>query len=241
MGTEEQSLLDEKTYKEGGPLKPYKLVRSKRKTLALTINSEARLIVRAPLRMPEKDILAFIEKKSQWIERKQKQVKDAADRHKPLELDDGESILYLGEQHLVLRKDVPAIVPAIIVEKSRILLPKDMTLEGFVQWMKSQAEALIRDRASYYGTLMGVEYTAVKMSNAKKRWGSCSAQNSLNFAWRLVMCPPWVIDYVVIHELAHISYKDHGPKFWALVATQAPHYKEARAWLRTNHKLVDVI
>ena len=212
------------------------MVRSRRKTLALTIDSDARLVVRAPLRMPEKDIRAFIEKKSLWIARKQKQVQDAAARYKPLQLVDGESILYLGEPHTVLRKEVSAVS----VEGSYLAVPEDMTLEGFIQWIMNKGETIIRERVDYYARLMGVSYTSVKLSNAKKRWGSCSAQNRLNFAWRLVMCPLWVIDYVVVHELSHITYKDHSPRFWALVATQMPHYQEARTWLRTNQSLLSL-
>ena len=212
-------------------------MRSNRKTLALTINADAQLVVRAPLRMPEKDIQAFVEKKSQWIARKQKQVLDAAARHKLFRLEDGESILFLGKQRIVFLEDVPEI----LIEESRITIPKNMTLEGFIRWVKGKSEIVIGERVEHYASLMNVSYTVIKMSNAKKRWGSCSAQDRLNFAWRLVMCPAWVIDYVVVHELSHISFKDHSPRFWALVATQILNYKEARSWLRSNHKLVDVL
>jgi len=88
---------------------------------------------------------------------------------------------------------------------------------------------------------MGVKYASMKMSEAKRRWGSCGAGNTLNFAWRLVMCPQSVIDYVVVHELSHIPYKDHSPKFWTRVATVMPNYKEAQEWLRLNRKLMEVI
>jgi predicted metal-dependent hydrolase len=88
---------------------------------------------------------------------------------------------------------------------------------------------------------MGVEYSSIKMSDAQRRWGSCSAKNALNFAWRLVMCPLSVIDYVVVHELSHITYKNHSTKFWSRVATVMPRYREALEWLRLNRKLMEVI
>jgi hypothetical protein len=79
------------------------------------------------------------------------------------------------------------------------------------------------------------------MSEAKRRWGSCGAGNTLNFAWRLVMCPQSVIDYVVVHELSHITYKDHSAKFWTRVATVMPNYREAQDWLRLNRRLMEII
>ena len=109
------------------------------------------------------------------------------------------------------------------------------------EWLKVQGETVINDRVDYYANLMGVKYTSVKMSEAKRRWGSCGAGNTLNFAWRLVMCPQSIIDYVVVHELSHITYKDHSAKFWTRVATVMPNYKEAQDWLRLNRRLMEVI
>ena len=88
---------------------------------------------------------------------------------------------------------------------------------------------------------MGVQYASIKMSEAKRRWGSCGGKNSLNFAWRLVMCPQFVVDYVVVHELSHINRKDHSAKFWARVATVLPNYKDSQDWLRLNRTIMEVI
>lgn len=216
---------------------PYKIIRSNRKTLALTIDSEARLVVRAPMQLDEGVIRDFIKKKSRWITDKQQQVSDYATKQSAFVLDDGENVLYLGKSFAVLRKAVHEVM----IEGNFLLVPEDMILEGFAGWLKQQGETVINDRVDYYANLMGVKYTSVKMSEAKRRWGSCGAGNTLNFAWRLVMCPQSVIDYVVVHELSHITYKDHSAKFWTRVATIMPNYKEAQDWLRLNHKLMEVI
>lgn len=216
---------------------PYEIVRSHRKTLALTIDNEAKLVVRAPMQLGEDVIRDFIKKKSRWITDKQRQVKDYATTQSAFVLEDGENVLYFGKSYAVLRKDVQEIIP----DGSFLLVPEDMALDAFAGWMKAQGDNIIRERVDHYANLMGVKYTSVKMSEAKRRWGSCGVGNTLNFAWRLVMCPQSVIDYVVVHELSHITYKDHSAKFWTRVATVMPNYKEAQDWLRLNRKLMEVI
>lgn len=216
---------------------PYEIVRSNRKTLALTIDSEARLVVRAPMRLGEDVIRDFIKKKARWIIDKQRQVSDYGTKQSAFILEDGENVLYFGKSYAILRKAVQEVM----IEGNFLLVPENMTLEGFAEWMKAQGETVISDRVDYYSNLMGVKYASVKMSEAKRRWGSCGVSNSLNFAWRLVMCPQSVIDYVVVHELSHVTYKDHSEKFWTRVATVMPNYKEAQDWLRLNRKLMEVI
>lgn len=216
---------------------PYKIVRSKRKTLALTIDSEAQLVVRAPMKLGEDVIKDFIHKKEKWIIDKQRQVMDYATKQSAFILDDGENVLYFGKSYAVLRKDTAEIA----IEGNFLIVPTTMTLDGFAAWMKEQGDIIIRERVDYYANLLGVKYSSVKMSEAKRRWGSCGTGNTLNFAWRLVMCPQSVIDYVVVHELSHITYKDHSAKFWTRVATVIPSYKEAQDWLRLNRKLMEVI
>ena len=162
---------------------------------------------------------------------------DYATKQSAFILDDGENVLYFGKSYAVLRRDTAEIA----IEGNFLIVPETMTLDGFAAWMKEQGNDIIRERADYYANLLGVKYSSVKMSEAKRRWGSCGTGNTLNFAWRLVMCPQSVIDYVVVHELSHITYKDHSAKFWTRVATVIPSYKEAQDWLRLNRKLMEVI
>lgn len=216
---------------------PYKLVRSKRKTLALTIDNNAELVVRAPMRLGEDIIRDFIKKKSRWIADKQRQISDCAAKQSAFVLEDGESVLYLGNAYTILRKDVPEVM----IIGGYLHVPYSMTIKEFAKWLKAQCAVVIGERVDFYANIMGVSYSKVKMSEAKRRWGSCGAKDSLNFAWRLIICPLSVIDYVVVHELSHITYKNHGIKFWARVATVMPNYEEAQDWLRLNRGIMDVI
>ena len=121
------------------------------------------------------------------------------------------------------------------------MIPIDATMENITAWLKSEAGKIIEERVARYANIMGVSYSGVKTSEAKGRWGSCSSKDSLNFAWRLVLAPLGIIDYVVVHELSHITYKNHSPQFWARVKTVLPNYKEQQDWLKANRLLMEII
>lgn len=215
----------------------YKLVRSKRKTLSLVIDSDASLTVRAPLRMPKREIEAFIEKKAGWIAAKQREMKMRSDKFEKLVVENGAGFLYFGRPYTIMKCGTDAIK----TEEDKLLVKYDTDIDDIVKWMKETAADIIKRRAEFYAQIMNVKYSVVKISGAKTRWGSCSAKNSLNFSWRLVMCSPQVIDYVVVHELAHIIHKNHGRDFWAMVETYMPNYKAYRKWLRDNSKIMEII
>jgi len=103
---------------------------------------------------------------------------------------------------------------------------------------RAKAAELIPQRVAYYSGLTGISYLRVKINSAKKRWGSCSARGNLNFSWRLALAPLEVIDYVVVHELAHIIHRNHSKRFWALVSKLYPNYKTCRKWLRHDGHLL---
>ena len=97
---------------------------------------------------------------------------------------------------------------------------------------KQKAKEIIAERLHKYEQIMGLYSTKFGITSANTRWGSCSGKNSINFTWKLVMADIDVIDYVVVHEIAHIKEKNHGKKFWSLVGKYYPNYKSARVYLR---------
>ena len=109
--------------------------------------------------------------------------------------------------------------------------PAEPTAEEAARLMAA-AEAFIPRRAAYWAERMGLCPTGVRITGAKKRFGSCSAQNSLCFSWRLMLYPPEAIDYVVVHELAHIVHKNHGPAFYALIEQYLSDHRARRALLK---------
>ena len=112
---------------------------------------------------------------------------------------------------------------------------KDPALE---QAYRRQAKARLEERAAYFASRMGVSNQRISVRAAKTRWGSCSAKGNLNFHWKLILMPPQVLDYVVVHELAHRKEMNHSPAFWAEVEKILPDYRERRKWLKTYGQTV---
>ena len=215
----------------------YQVVRSNRKSVALVIDNEANLIVRAPAFMPDTVIDEFVRKKRRWINEKQQQVAVFGEKHPPVVVETGESIMYLGSSYAIIKDEVNAVE----VSGNELILPECYDIAALTVWLKEQAMQIVLERVTLYANIMGVTPGTIKLSEAKARWGSCSAKNNLNFAWRLIMCPLSVIDYVVVHEFGHITYKNHSPAFWARVKTVLPTYEDAQEWLKVNKKLMEII
>lgn len=103
---------------------------------------------------------------------------------------------------------------------------------------REQARAAIEQKCSYYALLMGVTYNRIAIRDQKSRWGSCSSKGNLNFNWRLVMAPAGVLDYVVVHELAHRKEMNHSKAFWNIVEKTMPEYRKYKLWLKENGKIL---
>lgn len=216
---------------------PYAVTRSDRKSVAIVIDTDGQVMVRAPKKMADRDIDAFVGSKKMWIRNKQEQIAAISEKHEPLTADDGDSILYLGHSYVISKEAVSDIS----IAGDTLVVPLVSSIDDISAWLKVEAGKVIEERVARFANIMGVTYASVKMSEAKSRWGSCSAKNSLNFAWRLILAPLGIIDYVVVHELSHITYKDHSPQFWARVKTVLPNYKEQQDWLKANRRLMEII
>jgi len=215
----------------------YEVVRSNRKTIALVVDSNATLVVRAPFSVSDNEIKEIVNKKQVWIAEKRKQVEVFAIHHPKVEMKDGAGVMYLGNSYTIAKDTITNFK----VVEPFIYAPQNATVETFTEWLKDKALTIIIERVKKYTSMMGVEYSKISLSDAYARWGSCSSKNSLNFAWRLVMCPVSVIDYVVVHELSHITYKNHSPLYWARVKTILPNYSECQEWLKANRKLMEIL
>ena len=145
--------------------------------------------------------------------------------------------MYLGSNYAIIKDAVDAVE----VSGDELIIPENHDVEALTAWLKEQAMQTISERVTLYANVMGVTPGTIRLSEAKTRWGSCSTKNNLNFAWRLIMCPLSVIDYVVVHELSHITYKNHSSAFWARVKTVLPTYEDGQEWLKLNKKLMEII
>ncbi len=215
-----------------------KIIRSKRKTLSFEITRDAKLIVRAPETIPLDYIEKSVSKKQAWITDKQKLVTEIYSQVRPKEFVHGEGFLYLGQVYglSVVDNGEPPFKFDGEFHLSRTYLPQAKEL--FIDWYKKQAYRTIKERVDRYAGVFGFKYNKFSITRAQRRWGSCSSSNNLHFSWRLIMAPLNVIDYVVIHELAHIEEKNHSKRFWNKVRLMFPDFESSLHWLRRNEHLL---
>jgi len=220
-------------------IKPRRIVRSRRRTVALVITPEATLEVRAPWRTPVRFIENFINEKSPWIRRK---LLEASQRPpvKGRAFCDGENFLFLGKQYR-LKTDGGLGAPVLTEEELRVPAGHPAIVRSaLLRWYKIKAQALLEERTCFFRARVRSAFRSLRISDARSRWGSCGFKGTLNFSWRLVMAPLGVIDYVVAHELAHLEEKNHSRRFWAEVRRIFPEYEEHKAWLKENAALLNL-
>ena len=217
-----------------------KLIRSRRKTVGLEVTPEAFLIIRAPRNLSRKEISEIVDKESPWILKKQQFFRQNHSKIREKDFIEGEEFLYLGKSYKLRLVHNP--VDALIVSNNLFYLSDeciDNARDIIESWYRKRADEVVSERAAYYSCVSGIKFKKINISNAKKRWGSCSPNGNLNIAWRLVMAPLRVIDYVIVHELSHIEMRNHSKRFWRRVGSVIPDYKTDEKWLRDNgHFLV---
>lgn len=168
--------------------KEYEIIRSNRKTLALQLGRDGRVVVRAPRRVSTERIRTFVESHWDWVEKKQREL------------------------------------------QQKSALPECSSQEEAVY--RQQAAKVLAERTAYFAKQMGVSYGRITIRGQKTRWGSCSSRGNLSFNWKLMLCPPEIRDYVVVHELAHRKEMNHSREFYAEVEKVLPDYRERQKWLR---------
>lgn len=176
---------------------PLTIIKSKRRTFAISIKEDGEIIVRAPLYASNRQIMQITEKKSRWIITHYLEVCERKN----------------GRLH----SDLSAV--------QRTALEKRY---------KEAARSYIPKRVAYYHAMTGGTYNHITIRSQKTRWGSCSSKGTLSFNWRLMLAPPAILDYVVVHELCHLTHMNHSPMFWQSVESVYPDYKNARKWLKEH-------
>jgi predicted metal-dependent hydrolase len=225
----------------------YLLKRAQRKSIGFVVGPDG-LAVTAPRWLGQTEVDAALRAKSGWILRKLQEQQDRKQRveaHR-IEWRDGGILPYLG-QSLVLVLDAQASgvrclpqepgAPGAAAGQLRIGLPASTQAEQIrdaVQaWLQRQARQHFEGRCAHFAPLLKVQVKRLRLSSAQTRWGSASADGSIRLNWRLVHFSPAVIDYVVVHELAHLREMNHSPAFWAVVQSVIPDMEARKALLRT--------
>jgi predicted metal-dependent hydrolase len=214
----------------------YSITRSKRKTAAIYVHDDGSIEVRCPKNFPARDIEKFVTENLHKLERTAAQKQDAARKKEAFCIRPGDTLLFLGKEYplecVSFRKAG--------FDGSRFYIPADLPAENVKPMMikvyKTLAEKTLSEKTLVYAGQMQLAPLKVKINAAKTRWGSCSGKNSINFSWRLIMADERCVDYVVVHELAHIAEHNHSARFWAVVGKYLPDYKEQHKCLRALQK-----
>lgn len=215
----------------------YQIRRSRRKSLGIYIKN-AIVEVRAPFGMPAINIQQWLTEKTPWIEKHLEQQQQQL-AEKPTVSDQG-WLLFLGEQKaLNLIEGKPAIF-----EQDQTLVircKKPEHAQGLLEdWLRCEAELYLTARTQELAELM--QETArlqdIRFRKTRSKWGHCTSGGVLQFNWLIIMAPPAVIDYLIIHELSHLKHMNHSVQFWQRVQQFCPNFAEYKLWLRNNgHKL----
>lgn len=176
------------------------VIHSNRKTIALQVNPDLTVTVRAPRRMSDREIRLFVQEKEPWIRKHIEQLRQRKEQY-----------------------DSRGLEPLTYAE---------------LHELADKALAVIPGRVAYFAGRMGVTYGRITIRNQKTRWGSCSSKGNLNFNCLLMLAPPEVIDYVVVHELCHRKEMNHSKAFWEEVADVMPDYEKARQWLKNEGDMI---
>jgi predicted metal-dependent hydrolase len=213
--------------------------RKRRKTISLQISDKSELVIAAPHFTPISEINRFVQEKQNWISKAIQKHKETLIENKAKEYISGERFYYLGESFPLETFFEQNEKEGLVFWDNRFYLnaPDDEAKkrEYFIKWYKRKAREYFTERVDFYAQELNLRAKSFRVTSAKKRWGSCSEKDNLSFSFRLIMAPPHVIDYVVVHELMHIKEKSHSSRFWQLVESAMPQYKLYRRWFKDNN------
>ena len=212
------------------------IIRSKRKTIGIEVRPGGTVTVRAPLYTSDESIFTALEKKAAWISaaRLKMQAMETAQKLKIFQ--EGELFWYLGRQYplqIVDRRSPPLS----FTERQGFTLARAHKLDAkdlFIAWYRKQTRKLMTELIHKYQKRHGFAVSALRITSAKTRWGSCSSKNNINFTYRLCMAPISAVEYVVVHELVHTRIKNHSVAYWKALLAIYPNYKKERAWLKKH-------
>ena len=221
----------------------YSLKKSNRKTASIYIERDGSVSVLVPKTLKKSDVEELIEKKRKWIYRNLAEWQDMNAARIRRQYVSGEGFLYLGRSYrLKLVDDQPERLS--LKGGYFCLLSKDGKLQkpdaAFKSFYKSKGQEKISDRVKFYSDRMGVDPAGVRVLELKNRWASCTPEGRLNFHWKCMMAPPTIIDYIVVHELAHLRYLNHTKAFWNQVDKVLPDYRERKQWLKVHGAGMDL-
>jgi predicted metal-dependent hydrolase len=219
---------------------PYRIRRSDRARHARILVGGEGVEVVVPRRFPEHKVEPFVEEKRPWIERTLRRMAESDAELPPARLDHGGEVPYLGERlELRVRVEPGRMRPHVARRGGRLHVAvadgRPETLRGALErWYRRRARAEVLPRLELATARAGTRFTTLQIRGQRTRWASCSSSGAMSFNWRLLLAPAEVLDYVVEHEVAHLEVQDHSRRFWRLLGSRCPDWREWEDWLRSH-------
>jgi predicted metal-dependent hydrolase len=205
---------------------PYRIRRSDRaRRIRVSVDNDGQIEVVLPRRSPERHAEDAVRQLGPWIERRRRAVARAVS---DMERETG-TVPYLGA---TLRLVPEAGRERVHRRGDELLVPAGDPREALERWYRRQARLEIAPRLDAATARAGTSYAGLTIRGQRTRWASRSSSGGMSFNWRLLLAPPEILDYVVEHEVAHIEVMDHSPRFWRLLASRSPRWREHSAWLK---------
>ena len=216
---------------------PYRIRRSPRARHARIQVDGRGVEVVVPKRFPLRQVEPLVREKRAWIERTLRRMEQAQEEFPLPLLQDGGSVPYLGER-LGLRVRVePGRQRAHVARRGdslHVALGEHALRDALEAWYRRRARTEVARRLDAAVARAGVRYTKLSIRGQRTRWASCSSSGAMSFNYSLLLAPPEILDYVVEHEVAHLEVPDHSARFWSLLASRDPAWREREAWLRRH-------
>jgi len=215
-----------------------KIIREKRKTLSIRIWKWWELLVKVPKKVSQKIILDFLEKHKTWISEKQNLFEENSQK-----FEIWEKFLFFWEEFDLCELEAKNDKNVLIFDSKKFFTNTknpEILRELFIKFYKKEAKKYISKKISEICELLNLSFNKLKITSASSRWGSCNSKKNISFSFRLILAPKKSIDYVIVHELAHLSEMNHSKAFWDLVQNYSDQigiwsYKENKKWLMQNH------
>lgn len=212
----------------------------RRKTISLIVDRGGQLVIAAPLNCDANLMRSVVQSKKEWIyTHLLDKEKSSALTPTPKEYVSGEGFFYLGRSYrlqIVQRDPDRARTPILQFVRGQFLLRADERFNGrkhFVAWYTKQCKTWLQRQLPSFAQRLDVELPQVNVADLGYRWGSCSTRQ-VNFHWRVVMLPIPVLEYVLVHELAHIVVPNHSDQFWQTIERVIPEFRDRKQWLADN-------
>ncbi|WP_010530041.1 M48 family metallopeptidase [Lentibacillus jeotgali] len=215
-----------------------------RKDVKISIDLVNGVEVFAPKTITNVKLTQIMQRKAEWITNKLEELNEANTSVQTKEFVSGEKLPYLGRHYRLKVLKEPVQNADIQMKQGRFFatVPHNWshkktqrTLERkLIEWYRQYGIKKIEERAGHYQAMLGVSPNSISLRIQHKRWGTCTPNGDIYLNWRIIMAPVRIIDYVIVHELTHLIVPKHNDKFWRLVKTTLPHYKESKEWLRVH-------